>query len=84
MKRDKGGPPTCASLTKLVRGGGRKERKEKKGEKLLILSSFFEDPTVDVRRSKRQSRSSQQELHVGTEIGDFFQASRGREFSYLV
>ena len=40
-------------------------------EKLILLSSFLGDPTVGVRRTKRQSQSPQRELCVGTKIGEF-------------
>ena len=36
---------------------GEKREEKKRREKLLILSSFLEDPTIGVRRSMRQSSS---------------------------
>ena len=49
----------------------------------LLLSKIYENRTVGFRRSKRQSRSTYQELRVGTKILAFCQTPRGREFSYL-
>ena len=40
-------------------------------ERLIFLSSFPEDPTVDVHQSKRQSQAHQRELRVGIETGSF-------------
>ena len=61
-----------------------KREEEKRRERLLILSSFPGDPTVDFRRSKKQSSSSRRELWVETGIGEFRQTPRGRGFSYSV
>ena len=65
-------------------GGKRKREEENMREKLLFLSSFLEDPTVNVRWSERQSSSSQRELRIETKIREFRQTPRGRGFSYSV
>ena len=62
----------------------KKERRRRRREKLHLFSRFLGDPTVGVRQSKRQSRSPQQELRLGTEIEEFQQTPRCRGFSYLV
>ena len=49
----------------------------------LILSKIYVNRTIGFYLSKRQSRSTHRELHVGTKILAFRQISRGREFSYL-
>ena len=63
---------------------GEKEEKKRRGEKGSSFSLVFPgDPNVGVRRSRRQSRSPQRELRMGTEIGEFRQAPRGRVFLLL-
>ena len=68
-------------------GGKERERKEreedKRRERLLILSRFLEDPTVDICRTKGQSRSPLWELRVETGIGEFRQTPRGGGFLLL-
>ena len=74
-------------------GGGRgklqgkekeREKREKMRERLLIFSSFPEDPTLSVRRSKRQSSSSRRELRVETELGSLDKLQDCRGFSNSV
>ena len=48
-----------------------------------LLSKIYGNRTVGFIRSRRQSRSTHRELHVGTKILAFCQTPRGREFSYL-
>ena len=45
-----------------------KKKKKKRKERLLLLSSFPEDPIVGVLRSKRQSSSSWREFQIETKI----------------
>ena len=54
----------------------------KKGFSLFFFK-IYENWIVGFCRSKRQSRSTYRELHVGTKILEFHQTLRGREFSYL-
>ena len=63
-----------------------KERKEKKeegkwSEKLYLLSKIYGDRAVGFRQSKRQSSSTQRELHVGIRMWGFRQTPRCRGFS---
>ena len=58
-------------------------KRKRKREKLPLLSRFFGNPTVDVRRSKRQSRPPQRELQVETGNWEFRQTPRGRGFLLL-
>ena len=53
-----------------------KREEDKMREKLLLLFSFPEDPTVDVHRSKMQSSSSRRELRVEIGIEEFQQSPR--------
>ena len=48
-----------------------------------FLSKIYENRIVGFRWSRRQSRSTQRELHVDTKILEFRQTLQGREFSYL-
>ena len=48
-----------------------------------LLSKIYGNQTVGFRRGRRQSRSTQRELRMGTKILVFRQTLRGREFSYL-
>ena len=48
-----------------------------------LLSKIYGNRTRGFRRSRRQSRSTQREICVGTKILEFHQTPRGREFSYL-
>ena len=48
-----------------------------------LLSKIYGNRIVDFHWSKRQSRSTHRELRVGTNILEFRQTPRGREFSYL-
>ena len=57
------------------------ERRRRMAEKLHFLSRFFGNWTVGFHRSKKESSSMRQELHVGTRIRGFFQTSRCRGFS---
>ena len=55
-----------------------RKKKEKKGqeeisEKLQLLSRIHVDQVVGSGRSKRQSWSTQPEIHVGTKISGFHQ-----------
>ena len=49
----------------------------------LFISKIYGNWTVGFLWSKRQSRSTHRELHVGTKIFEFRQTPRGREFSYF-
>ena len=62
-----------------------REEREREREKdfFLLLSKIYGNWIAGFRWSKRQSRSTHRELHVGTKILEFRQTSRGREFSYL-
>ena len=61
---------------------GEKWREEEKmRERLLLLSKFLGDPTIDLRRSKRQSSSTRRGLQIKAEIEEFRQTPRGRGFS---
>ena len=62
-------------------GGGAREERERKEKNRFSQRST--EITVGFHRSKRQSRSTHRELHVGTKILEFRQTSRGREFSYF-
>ena len=67
-----GGHPTWPILDKMVGWEKRKNRKEKrKREKLYLLSKFSDDWTGSLRRSKRESSSSRQELRTETGIEEF-------------
>ena len=65
--------------------GEKKKKRDKKkgiGKRGSSFSLVFpRDPTVDICQSKRQSRSSQRELRVGTEIEECRQTPRGGGFS---
>ena len=59
---------------------------ERERENDFFFRFFFKiygNRIVGFRRSRRQSRSMQRELHVGTKILEFRQTPRGREFSHL-
>ena len=59
--------------------------KDKRGvEREKLISKIYGIWTVGFRRRKRQSRSTHQDLRVGTRILELRQTPRGREFSYLV
>ena len=49
----------------------------------LLLSRIYENWTVGFRQSKRQNRSTHQELRMGNKILEFRQTPQGKEFSYL-
>ena len=62
----------------------REREREKKGKKdFSLVFKIYGDRIDCFRRSKRQSLSTHQDLHVGTKILKFRQTPRGREFSYL-
>ena len=42
-------------------------------EKDLLLSRFSGDPTVEIRRDKKESRSTHRGLHVGSGFEEFRQ-----------
>ena len=64
--------------------GARKREREKRGvEREKLISKIYGIWTVGLKRSKRKSRSTHRELHVGTKILEFCQTPRDREFSYL-
>ena len=48
-----------------------RRRREVRSEKLKLLSKIYGNRTVGFHRSKRQSRSTHQELRVGTKIFEF-------------
>ena len=48
-----------------------------------LLSRFTGDPTVEILRSKKKSRSTHRGLRVGSGFGSFRQTSRGRGFILL-
>ena len=50
---------------------------------LRFFSKIYENWIIGFCQSRRQSRSTQRELHVGTKILEFHQTLRDREFSYL-
>ena len=52
-------------------------------EKERLLSKFPEDPTVDSRRDKKGSYSTQRGIRVGTRFREFPQTPRCRGFSLL-
>ena len=54
-----------------------------RSEKLKLLSKIYDNRIVGFRRTKRENRSTHQELRVGTKILEFRQTPRGREFSYF-
>ena len=62
----------------------KRKKKEKMSKKLHLLSRIYEDRVVGFRQSKRQSSSTQRELHVGTRNRGFFQTPRGRGFSHTL
>ena len=66
---------------KKEREGVNKHREKKKG--LSFFSKIYGNRVIGFHRSKRQSRSTHRELHVGTKILEFRQTPRGREFSYF-
>ena len=60
------------------------EREERERDFFLsLLSKIFGNRAIGVHWSKRKSRSTHQELRVGTKILKFRQTPSGREFSYL-
>ena len=63
-----------------VRGkrDGERRKKEEKGTKLPFAIS--DEPVVEMRRGKRQSWSTQRELHVGTKSKFFVEALRDMGF----
>ena len=65
------------------RVGARKREREKGKMSFSLISEIYRNQTVGFRRSKRQSRSTHRELCVDTEILEFRQTPRGREFFYL-
>ena len=73
----------CAKLVETGQKWREKREEEKRREKLLFLSSFLEDSTIGVSRSKRQSSSSRRELRVEIGIGEFRVTPRGRGFFLL-
>ena len=61
----------------------RREEKERGKGVISLLSKIYGNRTIGFRPSKRKSRSTHQELRVGTKILEFRQSPRGREFSYF-
>ena len=61
----------------------RRERGGKTNKGVSLLSKIYGNRTVGFCWSKRQSRSTHQELHMGTKILEFCQTPQGREFSYF-
>ena len=59
----------------------KEKEKEKRSEKLHLLSRIYGDWAVGFCQSKRQSSSTRRELRVGTRIRGFRQTLRGRGFS---
>ena len=60
-----------------------REREKRGVEREKIISKIYGIRSVGFRWSKRQSRSTHQELRVGIKILEFHQTPPGREFSYL-
>ena len=92
MKRKGGEEQTKIKGNSVDKKGGR--RKEKKRERKTDRwreeemgrkenEIFLDIPTVEARRFEKKSRSTHQELRVGTKIWEFRQNPRGREFSYF-
>ena len=50
---------------------------------MWLLSRFTDDPTVGIRRDKKQSCSTRRGLRMDTEFEEFRQAPRGRGFFLL-
>ena len=59
------------------------EREKKEKKSFLLLSMIYGDWIDGFRRSKMQNSSTRRELRMGTEIREFYQTPRGREFYYL-
>ena len=82
MRGDKWQERTSHSSKFDQTGRGRKKKKEREEEKmrerLLILSRFPSDRTINLGQSKRQSWSTHKELRVGTKNSGFHQNPRGR------
>ena len=62
----------------------REREREKRGvEREKLLSKIYGNRIIGFHQSKRQSRSTHRELHVGTKILEFHQPPQGRKFFYL-
>ena len=48
---------------------------------MSLLSKIPGDPTVEIRREKKQSCSTRRDLHMGTGFEEFQKTPRGRGFS---
>ena len=74
--------PTGFGRRKGERNEGKKEKKLER-ERVYLLSRFLGDRSVESRRNKKQSWSTQQGLCVGTGIVEFQQLREVGVFSYL-